>query len=179
MKNEFEVRGDVTAIIINSPKYGRIETLISTKQLERANEFPKSWYVTFQKQTGTFYVKGDIYINPKKNEKVFLHRWIKRAENPYLVDHINNNTLDNTDENLRIVTIAENAQNRKGAQSNNKSSGVRGVTWNARSGKWQASVKLNQHKIHIGVYADIEDAESAVKEARRKHMPYSQEALAK
>jgi hypothetical protein len=43
------------------------------------------------------------------------------------VDHINHDTLDNRKDNLRIITRSNNSANRKGANSNNKTTGVRNI----------------------------------------------------
>lgn len=95
MKNDYEVRGDVTAIIINSPKHGRLESLISTTKLELAKEFAGTWQAFFDKKTGLFYVQGKLPDIDGKRRFVLLHRWITKCPNGLLVDHINNNTLDN------------------------------------------------------------------------------------
>lgn len=50
------------------------------------------------------------------------------------IDHINRVRTDNRISNLRLVTHSENMQNRK-IQKNNKS-GYRGVSWDAKYGKW-------------------------------------------
>jgi hypothetical protein len=92
------------------------------------------------------------------------------------VDHKNHNALDNTDDNLRVCTSAENQQNKKGAYANNKS-GIRGVCWKKDNKKWLAHFQINGVKKHIGLFTNIEDAEQAVIEARMKHMPYSQESI--
>lgn len=177
MKNEYEVRGDVTAIIINSPKYGRFEALISTSKLERAQEFPSSWSVAWNKNTNSFYVKGNT---PKENGKqryttVRIHRWITKAPENMEVDHRNHDTLDNTDSNLRVITNSQNMQNRRGATSISKS-GIRGVSWSKYHRMWKATISVSQISKHIGYFRDIEEAEGAIIEARRKYMPYSVEA---
>lgn len=169
MKNEYEIRGDITAIIINSPKYGRLETLISTNKLQKVNEFEGKWFVTLKKGTQSFYVQGHMPIVNGKHSLVKLHRWVTDAPTGFVVDHMQYNTLDNTDSNLRVITNGENLQNRKGPDRDNKS-GVRGVCWNKRTKKWIARVK----QILIGSFDSIHEAEKAVVEARRKHMPYSQ-----
>lgn len=70
---------------------------------------------------------------------------------------------------LRVVTRAENCQYRQGAQSNNKSSGVRGVYWNERAGKWIAKVKKSGKYTHVGTFDTIEEADVAVR-AKRAEM---------
>ena len=59
MKNDFEIRGDVTAIFINSPKYGTKEVLISTNKLKRAQEIG-SWRVNWNQKAKAFYVQRHI-----------------------------------------------------------------------------------------------------------------------
>lgn len=175
MKNNYEVRGDVTAIIINSPKYGRFETLISTNKLDRVKEFPNSWFVVYSKFTKSFYVYGNSPLVKTKRHTVALHRWITNVQDGLIVDHFNHDTLNNTDKNLREVTVVENGQNRKGAHKNNHI-GVRGVYWHKKDKKWRAKMKVNYKEIYIGSFDTIGEAETAVIEARKIYMPFSQEA---
>lgn len=171
MKNEYEIRGNVTAIIINSPKHGRVEAMISTQKLQRADEFPCSWYAKFDKDTKTVYVHGHLPRVNGKQPTVCLHRWITNAPNGMVVDHCNHDTLNNTDSNLKILTNAENSQNRKGARSISVS-GVRGVFRRKGSNKWQAVVKFNNKSNYIGSFDTIEEADYAATEARKKYMEY-------
>jgi hypothetical protein len=174
VKNEYEIRGKVTAIIITSKKHGRIETLINTRKLEKAKEFPYRWGITQDKNTHSMYVVGTILGANKKRITTRLHRWITNAPEGLVVDHINHNTLDNTDENLRVLTAAENGQNRKGAIKNSKS-GVRGVCWVRKINKWRVVVTINKKRMNLGYFKKIEEAEKVAVEARKKYMPYSQE----
>lgn len=176
MKNDYEIRGNVTAILLNSRKYGKMETLISTSKLKLVDSLKNSWYPYYQKDTNTFVVKGN-FLKADGGGSVRLHRWLLNAPETMLVDHINHDTLNNTDYNLRLANSSQNNQNRKGPQKNG-TSGVRGVTWHKRIGKWHAKIRLNRKTRHIGYYENIDDAEKAVKEARSKMMPYSDEALA-
>lgn len=177
MKNKYEIRGDVTAILFNENKYGIKETLIDTDQLERANEFPNTWCV-LKAGEGLIYVVGHLPVTNGKRVDVRLHRWIMNPPSDKVVDHISRNTLDNRISNLRVVTVAENGQNRKLSQPNSIS-GVRGVCPSGYPNKkWKAAIKLNGRCIHVGSYETIEEAECAVKEARMRHMPFSQDALA-
>jgi hypothetical protein len=175
MKNTFEIRGDVTAIIIESPKHGRRESLISTCKLELVSAFPNSWYVHWSRTKKDFYVKGQLpRVNGKRNT-AFLHRWITNAPSSLKVDHINHETLDNSDENLRVVTQAENNQNVRGARKNSKS-GIQGVIWIGKRAKWVAQIKSNGKHKHIGYYNEKDEAEQAVKKARATLFPFSKDA---
>lgn len=65
-------------------------------------------------------------------------------------------------DHLRIVTTKQNLENLSGANRSNKSSGVRGVHWHKASGKWSGQVGHNLKRIHVGLFATIEEAEAAV-----------------
>jgi hypothetical protein len=173
VRNKYEVRGNVTAIIINSKTHGLHETLISTKSLERANEF-SSWHVSFDNKNQTFYVQGTIVVGKGKRKTISLHRWLTYALDGMEVDHIDLNTLNNTDENLRVITSAENRQNRNLDKHN--VSGYRNVSWYKNRDMWKVSIRFEGKQKHIGYFRDINEANQAAIEARRKYMPYSQEA---
>lgn len=168
MKNKYEIRGDVTAIFISSKKYGEHEFLIDTRCLKKVSEAVGSWHL---------HVVGECkYARSKTKESnykkwVHLHRLVINAPNDRVVDHINHNTLDNRISNLRLLTNAENMQNRRGATRGNRTSGIRGISW--KNGKWTVRVGVNGLKYHIGTYSDIEEAKQAAIEARKRLLPYS------
>lgn len=168
MKNDYEIRGETVAIIIKSKKYGTRETLISIGKLEIAKKFCGTWCIHLEKRTNSFYVVGN------SRKKTFcLHRWITNATAGFEVDHRDHDTLNNTDINLRVVTGAENKQNRKSAQVNSKS-GIRGVSWLKTSNKWRVQVRINKASKYIGLFDDIKDAEIAAIEARKTYLPFAQ-----
>lgn len=80
-----------------------------------------------------------------------------------LIDHKDRNPLNNRWGNLREVTQRVNSQNRS-MNSNNKS-GVRGVYWNKRQGKWHAQIALDRKKIHLGWHDSFDTAVVARKQA--------------
>lgn len=175
MKNDYEIRGDIAAIIINSPKYGRIEALISSNKLQMVNEFSGKWHVVCDKDTKSLYVLGKMSEVNGNSRRVLLHRWVTNAPKGMVVDHRNHVTLDNTDKNLRVCTPGENQQNRKGITRSNKS-GVRGVSWHKPSNKWKSGIQINKKCYYLGVFDTIEEARKVVEEARERMMPYSKEA---
>ncbi|OPY57154.1 MAG: AP2 domain protein [Pelotomaculum sp. PtaU1.Bin035] len=174
MKNDYEIRGDVTVIFLDRKDGTRLECLIDTVDLPRAMEFPWKWSPHWDRHTLSFYAEGKSYRKGQKREHFSLHRWLCNPPESYEVDHINHNTLDNRrSSNLRVIPKGANQQNYKGARKHNKSSGVRGVSWHYPNQKWRAAFRVNNKTYHVGLYDTVEEAEKAVIAARLKYMPYS------
>lgn len=82
------------------------------------------------------------------------------------IDHINGDRADNRFANLREATRSQNNFN-AGPQKNN-TSGRKGVCWNKRASKWQASIKKNNIQIYLGVFGSIDAAASAYEQAAKE-----------
>lgn len=106
-------------------------------------------------------------IDGKRNRKVFfLHRVVTGAKKGELVDHINNDPMDNRKSNLRITTKSINALN------TNKTKGIipfRGVVFNKQAGKYQAKITINKKVYHLGFFNDAESA-SDIYQLKRKEV---------
>ena len=76
------------------------------------------------------------------------------------IDHIDHNRMNNSIDNLRVVTNQQNCFNR---------STTKGFTWDKNANKFKAYIKLNGKKIHLGYYDDEEDAKQAYLEAKAIH----------
>ncbi|GMA55457.1 hypothetical protein GCM10025857_68140 [Alicyclobacillus contaminans] len=63
MKNEFEIRGDVTAIFVKAKGGKMLETLIDTSDLPIADSMPNSWYAHADSSQHRYYVEGQRSIN--------------------------------------------------------------------------------------------------------------------
>ncbi|PAV30442.1 hypothetical protein CIL05_07835 [Virgibacillus profundi] len=95
-----------------------------------------------------------------------LHRIIKNPQEKEVVDHINHNTLDNVDENLRVGTRAQNTWNSR--MKSNNTSGVIGVYSNSY-GRWVAEIYVNGKKISLGNFDDIEEAKKVRRNAEYQY----------
>lgn len=75
------------------------------------------------------------------------------------IDHIDRNPLNIRPENLRACTHSQNHQN-EGVRSDS-SSGVTGVSFVKRSGKWLAYINVDGVRRRLGLYDKFEDAVAA------------------
>lgn len=155
MKNSYATDGEVTKIVIFGRQGVPLTTLIDTADLPLVEE--RSWRASYDRTTGRYYVAA--------SRGRLLHRLLLDPPSDMQVDHINHDTLDNRRSNLRIVTASENQLNRVGAQKNNKSCGLRGVTWNRHHNRWMAQLGVNRRRIFLGYFADAESAHIAYQEA--------------
>ena len=75
------------------------------------------------------------------------------------VDHKNNDKSDNTVDNLRFCTPQQNCHNKKLAINN--TSGCKGVHFNKKCKRYQASININVKACHLGYFMNLLDAKRA------------------
>lgn len=168
MKNDYEVRGDVTAIFVTY-KNKRYETLIDTCDLPIADSYPNKWHAKLSRKNGDLYVKSNLLVDGKTKVYI-LHRLLMGDPIGKVVDHINHKTLDNRRScNLRVATFAQNSMNRKGATIKSKS-GIRGVVWRENIQKWSAEIRVNKKSYGFGYFDDKKEAEKVVCEERKRYL---------
>lgn len=84
------------------------------------------------------------------------------------IDHINNNPSDNRICNLREANSLQNGYNKKNRLIG--TSKYKGVSFHAKTGKWQSQVMFNGTVIYLGVFTRQEDAHAAYcKKAEELH----------
>jgi hypothetical protein len=108
-----------------------------------------------------------LYLNGKKTFYK-IHRLVAtyfcNNENNYNeVDHIDCNKINNHYKNLRWVTPSQN--NRNKLKKEGTSSKYLGVLYHKRDKKWQAQIRINYKKKHLGYFDNEEDAYKAFRDA--------------
>ncbi|MGI8403395.1 MAG: HNH endonuclease [Thermomicrobiales bacterium] len=134
---------------------------VDDEDMERILGF--KWYLLKGTKNGTTYMYATTRV---KAQTIYMHRLITSAPKNMVVDHINNDGLDNRRSNLRLCSQSENMRNR-GIRRNN-TTGTAGVYLRSY-GKYEVNISLNKKKIHVGVYATIEEARSARANAVSMH----------
>ena len=88
-----------------------------------------------------------------------LHDYLFPHIDGFEIDHINMDTLDNRNCNIRYWTHQQNQIN-QGSQKNN-TSGVVGVSFYKPRNKFRARIKISGKDIHLGYYDTFDDAVKA------------------
>jgi hypothetical protein len=91
------------------------------------------------------------------------------------IDHIDHNGINNRIGNLRIATDEINQKNAKLHRKNK--SGISGVCFVAKSGKWHASISAQKKQRHIGSFSDFFEACCARKSSELRNLYHSNHGL--
>jgi hypothetical protein len=168
MKNEYKIEGNVVTIFVESPKYGHKEILVDLEGFFKINrEIKGTIGVGYYLDVKDFYA---VYYDGNKVQR--LHRFLMDFPDILMVDHINHNTLDNRFCNLRTADRYLNGENHK----RKTSSKYPGVCWNKRAKKWEAYIKIEGKKHHLGYFEVEEDAHEAYQK-RLKEVRYAQNSF--
>lgn len=171
MKNEYATQGEHTIIFLQTIQGEKIKTVISISDLDRANEFPNTWYASKSPHKDMYYVAGKMKVDGRRKTICFT-RWLLKITDPTVeVDHWNNDTLNNTRDNLRKLSHAENLQN-KTLYKNNKT-GITGISFNEQKNRYRARLMVGQCVIMDKLFKTLTEAYNRLDEKRRVHMPYS------
>ena len=137
------------------------EFRFDNEDYERVIEY--NWYL----HKGNGYIETHIYKENKKRTKLKIHRLIMNPPDNMQIDHINHDKTDNRRQNLRICTNAENQYNQSKRKDN--TSGYKGVHWFKNMQKWTAQIWVNNKKIHLRCFDNLEEATKAYKIAADKY----------
>ena len=123
------------------------------------------------KELKAFIGRGYLKVKLRKNGKLknfYLHQIVAMAflnhkpdGHNLVIDHINNNKLDNCLENLRVTTQRFNT-------SRYERNLPTGVSWNKGAKKYLATIQINGKLKYLGYFLTPEEASEAYQTALRK-----------
>ncbi len=114
------------------------------------------------------YLRVGLYDKDLKQKTIVVHSLVAMAflshkpnkKQDLVIDHINNNKLDNRASNLQIITNRQNSSKESKGTSN-----YIGVHWNFKSKKWRACIVYKKRTIHLGLFETEKDAALSYKRA--------------
>lgn len=112
------------------------------------------------------YAKRKKCLPNKILKTIWMHREIMKTPQGLCTDHIDGNGLNNQKINLRICTNDQNQRNSK--KQVNNTSGFKGVIVNKTTKKFQAQIRSNSRKIHLGYFNTAKEAAKAYNIAAKK-----------
>lgn len=102
------------------------------------------------------YYMVDLYKNGKR-KTIRIHQllgivFLGHIPNKYelVIDHIDNNKLNNSLENLQIISQRENSS--KDTKLKQTSSKYIGVHLNRKTNKWHSTIRINGKKVFLGSF---------------------------
>jgi hypothetical protein len=130
---------------------------VSDSEYDRVSRY--KWFLYFQiRKVGNTPIP--TIHSTIKNKTVKLHRFIMNVNDPEIdVDHINYNRLDNTNENLRLLTKKQHSVRRRPRKG--LSSQYLGVSFKKQNKKWESYIHYNYKKVRIGYFNEEIDAAKA------------------
>ncbi|CAH9014422.1 putative HNH endonuclease [Vibrio phage 495E54-1] len=112
--------------------------------------------------------RNTVYANGSVNGKTkAVHQVILPVSLGELVDHQDQDGLNNVRRNLRCTDKQGNARNTVIHKDN--TSGTMGVTWKKDKSKWKAYINVYSKQIHLGYFTEYQEAVSARKAAEVKY----------
>lgn len=123
------------------------------------------WHAQCEKRTMTYYAVRNSPPHPisGKRTQVRMAREIMKAGKGVIIDHSKSGSLDNRRYNLRRCGYLGN--NRNASVRKDNTSGLKGVTWYKKYGKWMAQISVNRVHKNLGYFDTAQEAHEAYKRA--------------
>jgi hypothetical protein len=107
-----------------------------------------------------WYLSTDGYgLGTVEKKTIRLHHFVfKNPENRHVIDHINQDRLNNQKSNLREVSKSMNSQNIKKNIDIATTSKFKGVSWNKNNKNWLSCGRYNKKRVQLGSFETEEEA---------------------
>ena len=139
-------------------------TIVDDDVYEWASQM--NWYALAACDSNIWYAARNVNVGKRQRIET-LHRRIIGAIWKEKTDHRDGDGLNNLRSNLRICTHTENMRNRK--LHRNSGSGLKGVSFEKKFHKYRARIRVNGHRIHLGMFQSPLQAAKAYNMAAVKY----------
>ncbi|WP_144585499.1 HNH endonuclease [Bacillus cereus] len=136
----------MTKVIEVNSIYGMYKVLIDKNIELPSTIFANSWTNNKTKPYFAMKIGGKV---------VGLHRFIMKARDGDIIDHVSGDTCDNRKDNLRFVTHKQNCANKES----------KGYYFNKPTGKWLAQIQIDGKRKSLGRYTTPEEAQQVYRKA--------------
>ncbi len=152
--NEIFIHGNECEMYLYDRKGNyRMSTWFDIQYLDKVRKY--KWYT--YKDKNTFYVMvGSIGL--------LLHQLILPTKKPLVIDHRDNDGLNNRKSNLRRVTNRQNLENSRRNQDKHA-----GVDYFKRTQRWRSRIYYNEKHIHLGYFDNSLDAFKVRQKFKKDH----------
>src|ERR1700739_2614028 len=135
------------------PETLRFETVAHAQVDDNMYDYLSQWrWGCLKTVTGNEYavrVEHPIVNGKTRTVPILMHSVVAGFKK---TDHIDRHGLNNQRANLRPATNQQNQMNRR--LGKDSTSGLKGVSWNKKAGKWQAQIWKDGVKYHLGYFTD-------------------------
>ena len=132
------------------------KVLFDIEDIKKVQQY--KWHLHLRKKDMRYDVCSNQYGTRKY---LILSRYLMNCPDNMTIDHINQDTMDNRKENLRICTTFINNLNKS-----NNTSGCVGVCWDKSRNKWHVMFKTK----NLGRFNNFEDAVKIRKQAEKEYL---------